>query len=86
MPEEKNGSLLLTDDDGKSLRRHVSQTKKVHKWRSPVIKSFTNEGVSSRENLVDQQGEVSLHKRSSRDRKPPSYFKDYVRSVQEDNV
>ncbi|XP_062556782.1 uncharacterized protein K02A2.6-like [Armigeres subalbatus] len=32
--EERNGSLVLNDGNGKVVKRHVSQTKKVSRWRN----------------------------------------------------
>ena len=42
--EESNGSLVLRSPEGLTLKRHVSQTKKVHKWR----KTEGNEVLSDR--------------------------------------
>ncbi|XP_055604150.1 uncharacterized protein K02A2.6-like [Uranotaenia lowii] len=32
--EEHNGNLILEDKDGTTVRRHVSQTRRVHEWKA----------------------------------------------------
>lgn len=74
--EEQNGSLTLTNDAGQVLKRHVSQTKKVHPWRDHNAKAADNpEG--------DQPDQATAEKRSTRDRKAPAYLKDYVKVVED---
>ncbi|XP_065087250.1 uncharacterized protein K02A2.6-like [Ochlerotatus camptorhynchus] len=69
--KEKNGSLLLADDEGHTVKRHVSQTKKVHTWRD-----------SSRTS-TEKQMDTESSKRPARERKTPSYLFDYVRLMQD---
>ncbi|XP_062703931.1 uncharacterized protein K02A2.6-like [Aedes albopictus] len=33
--EQNKGNLVLTGPDGQQLKRHVTQTKRVHEWRAP---------------------------------------------------
>lgn len=78
--EENNGSLVLCDSDGRRLRRHVSQTKKVEEWReqkppnTQEPKQKSNPGVLSDDDLAQ---------RPTRERRTPSYLSEYVRSVEE---
>ncbi|XP_058828562.1 uncharacterized protein K02A2.6-like [Topomyia yanbarensis] len=68
--EQSKGSLLLTNDDGKLLKRHVTQTKRVKDWRSPT---HENHKI---------QAELRVH--PTRPRKAPAYLDKYVRVVQEE--
>ncbi|XP_055589367.1 uncharacterized protein K02A2.6-like [Uranotaenia lowii] len=61
--KEENGSLLLADDEGRTVKRHVSQTKKVHPWR---------------ENISNKQVVAENSKRPQRSNKTPAYLSDYV--------
>lgn len=65
--EERKGNLVLTGGDGQQLKRHVSQTKRVHVWRTPA--------------RDDKETEVG-EQRPSREKKVPDYLKDYVRLVE----
>lgn len=52
--EQTNGNLTLEDDEGLRIKRHVSQTKRAHKWRgeSPehgVRSSTANDSPQSEE-------------------------------------
>ncbi|XP_062715403.1 uncharacterized protein K02A2.6-like [Aedes albopictus] len=67
--EEDNGNLVLCDDAGKTMRRHVTQTqtRKVKEWRT-------------REPAVDYKDQGETTRRSSnRDRKSPAYLNNYIR-------
>lgn len=66
--EEHNGSLLLNDDDGHQVRRHVTQAKKVHNWRN------SNDAEPSEETVTS---------RPSRSKKVPGYLSDYVQQLDE---
>lgn len=67
--QEDNGNLLLSDADGFQVRRHVTQTKKVHLWRdSKSIKPL----------------EVTTECRPSREKRAPVHLSDYVQQT-EDN-
>ncbi|XP_053691364.1 uncharacterized protein K02A2.6-like [Sabethes cyaneus] len=68
---EKNGSLLLADDEGHTVKRHVSQTKKVHSWRN-----------SSRMG-IEEQAVTEPFRRPGRTTKAPSYLSDYVRHMED---
>lgn len=67
--EENNGNLVLSNEDGQTLKRHVTQTKKVHKWRE------------SNENNPNDAGEKSTV-RPTRERRAPAYLESYVRRVE----
>lgn len=71
--EENNGSLLLVDEAGVTLRRHVTHTKKVYKWAD-------DQQESSGEAVDDDQQDMPIE-RPKRDRKAPSYLDDYVHVV-----
>lgn len=70
---EKNGSLVLGDDEGRTIKRHVSQTKKVFKWRDQVVTKHT----APRDHNDD-----SLTHRSTRNRRAPGHLQDYVRMAE----
>lgn len=66
--EQRKGNLVLTGNDGQKLKRHVSQTKRVHEWRIP-----------DRDTNKDQE---ETQQRPSREKKIPTYLEDYVRLVE----
>lgn len=74
--QENNGSLLLSDVNGQLLRRHVTQTKKVHEWRNP-------DSDSKSEKDMKQTKAAETSPRDSRKRKAPTYLSDYVRLTAE---
>lgn len=74
--EETNGSLLLVDEDGSTLKRHVTQTKKVHEWTKNRKRSL--EGGNT-----DYAMTSSSSERPKRETKKPSYLGDYVRMVEQ---
>ena len=80
--EERNGSLLLVDDAGHALKRHVSQTKQVFRWREQNQQSSV---TGDRENIVEDevidQNKASHTKRPVRDRNQPKYLDGYVRAL-----
>ncbi|XP_055523179.1 uncharacterized protein K02A2.6-like [Wyeomyia smithii] len=69
--EERNGNLLLTYDDGRTLKRHVSQTKKVSEW--PDQPRSTGRSHQEDENNKPLE-------RAVRDRRSPKYLQDFVRN------
>ncbi|XP_062540257.1 uncharacterized protein K02A2.6-like isoform X2 [Armigeres subalbatus] len=77
--EEKNGNMLLTDEDGGILKRHVSQTKKVSEWAdiSQKLSTYNNEPENHR---------TVAPVRPSRERKAPSYLQGYVRAIEKEEV
>lgn len=75
--EEENGSLLLVDEDGATMRRHVTLTKKVYKW------AMNQEPFDDKAEDVDVWPEdtSAASGRPKRGKKTPSYLKDYVQVV-----
>lgn len=63
--EERNGNLVLGDDEGRTMKRHVSQTKKVVEWRD---ESFGN--PETEEDIPTQ--------RATRNRKVPKHLQDFI--------
>ncbi|XP_062557038.1 uncharacterized protein K02A2.6-like [Armigeres subalbatus] len=88
--EERNGSLIVSDENGQVLKRHVSQTRKVHPWRTGcVAQNDTGMETPVTKIKVDKtaSSDSSVSKnptRDSRKRKTPNYLNDYVRSLHED--
>lgn len=70
--EGRNGSLVLGDDEGRIIKRHVSQTKRVFEWRDQSVSKDT----SQQENKTDDPNQ-----RATRNRRAPSYLQDFVRTV-----
>lgn len=77
--KEDNGSLLLSDENGQLLRRHVTQTKRVLEWRNPD----SNLDDNAKDNNQIQQSAMSS--RSSRQRRAPAHLSDYVRLTEADS-
>lgn len=73
--EQNNGSLVLTDDEGQLLKRHVSQTKKVYKWRETPEYNDTDSSMG--------QSSVQPTSRPVRERRAPAYLHNYVRVVED---
>ncbi|XP_055633448.1 uncharacterized protein LOC129773822 [Toxorhynchites rutilus septentrionalis] len=71
---EKNGSLLLADEEGHTVKRHLSQTKKVQIWRD-----------NSRTN-IKKPGNAETSERPARDTKAPSYLSDYIHSMENQSL
>lgn len=70
--QEDNGSLLLSDENGRLVRRHVTQTKRVHHWRSmePTAAESTDKSTEA------------IPVRPSRERRAPAHMSDYVRQTE----
>lgn len=66
--EEDNGNLVLYDNEGRTMRRHVTQTRKVKEWRErePTLQSTSDQRETTR-------------RYSNRDRRPPAYLENYIR-------
>lgn len=90
--QERNGSLVLNDEDGQVLKRHVSQTKKVSRWRdsnNPMkpVRSATSADIPP--SIPQRQttstptatAETADTTRTVRKRKALSHLQDYVRSL-----
>lgn len=88
--EERNGMLVLSDESGQILKRHVSQTKRVHHWRSSdsdLCKrsdSGTSDQNSSAHPPQGDNLQPSLGERPNRARRAPEYLRNYVRVVESD--
>lgn len=85
--EERNGTLVLSDEDGQLLKRHVTQTKKVYDWRDAVKAVPTNHTVSEQEAQSTPQAEnpqSGAIDRPTRVKRIPEYLKNYVSVVEED--
>lgn len=86
--EEKSGMLVLNDTNGQVLKRHVSQTKKVHDWRQPreISKPGEPEGVNnSPDSTQCPVGETTgtdstpvVTWRPVREKRAPAYLKNYI--------
>lgn len=78
--QEQNGNLTLNDGEGREVKRHVSQTRKVAEWR----KSDSNQAGDSAG--TDHAGPSNAAPRKTRERKAPAYLKDYALLVQASSV
>lgn len=69
--EENDGNLVVSNDQGQTGRRHVSQTKKVQVWREET------------EQLNDSELDAlpSSPRRSTREKRPPGHLDAFVRST-----
>lgn len=72
--QENDGSLLLSDENGRLVRRHVTQTKRVHQWGSTQ-----SEASESKTGNTGSSSEPMASVRPSRERKAPIHLSDYVR-------
>ncbi|XP_058456780.1 uncharacterized protein K02A2.6-like [Malaya genurostris] len=79
--QEQNGMLNLTDENGQSLKRHVSQTKKVHEWIPANIHKeyirFQNPIQSSIQQPKSNDSAQDF-RRSERSRRLPLHLNNYV--------
>lgn len=91
-----NGSLTLCNEEGQTIRRHVTQTRKVHEWRDenrtpgrdeshPRDRAESHprdEDVSrSRDKNAGEDREVL--RRPTREKRAPAHLKDFVQEVRE---
>lgn len=76
--QEDNGSLVLQNDQGQTLKRHVTQTKKVIKWRETEIKS----NADHNDDHVNEQPPAGPPSRPQRAKLQPTYLRDYVQSLE----
>lgn len=94
--KEDNGSLTLCNEEGQTIRRHVTQTRKVHEWRDenrtpgrdeshPRDRAESHprdENVSrSRDKNAEEDREVL--RRPTREKRAPAHLKDFVQEVRE---
>lgn len=89
--EERNGMLVLIDEDGQVLKRHVSLTRRVHDWRLPDKPYSVGTGrnnsdpVTSRHPLSraeDNDEGPQVSRRSAREKRPPAYLKNFVNATE----
>ncbi|XP_058449301.1 uncharacterized protein K02A2.6-like [Malaya genurostris] len=73
--EENNGNLVLCDKDGRILKRHVCQTKKVHTWRSTDTPT---------EDTICSKDEEPL-RRSTREKRVPAHLENFIQELEEIN-
>ncbi|XP_062701279.1 uncharacterized protein K02A2.6-like [Aedes albopictus] len=93
---EKNGSLVLNDETGLEVRRHVSQTKRVYDWREETGTKKPSADKPTRNvepgAVAEPAGATAVGPppttaaRDVRKRKAPSHLKDYVRSVLDNSL
>lgn len=81
--EQRNGSLVLNDNDGKVTKRHVSQTKRIGPWRDShgqkaIVSSTKHIPTDGDTNGINSAEPVQ---RPSRERKVPTFLNDYVRLI-----
>lgn len=87
--DENNGSLVLHSEDGQSLRRHVTQTKKVsHCQNKSKSDEVQNPGVAddNEPNMTTSSAPTAAEdhtNRRSRVKRAPAYLDQYVRSVEQ---
>lgn len=72
--QENNGSLLLSDENGRLVRRHVTQTKRVHQWRKTQ-----SEAPETAPQQTENTFKPTAPVRPSRERRTPIHLSDYVR-------
>lgn len=72
--QQKNGNLLLTDEKGQLVRRHVSQSKKVYKWR--------DSDTACTDDANPEERIVPTSSRPVRQTKSPAYLSHYVREIE----
>ncbi|XP_055522686.1 uncharacterized protein K02A2.6-like [Wyeomyia smithii] len=91
--EEKNGMLVLSDTNGQTLKRHVSQTKKVHDWRQDEEKTESADPDRSsgnpdttqppapktvKPNPTLTEAPQSRVRRPTREKRTPEYLRNYI--------
>ncbi|XP_055584782.1 uncharacterized protein LOC129737647 [Uranotaenia lowii] len=78
---EEKGKLILTDDQGNNLSRHVSQVKRVGHWRQPYRKDASTEELTRSSEELETN--VPGNSRATRERKAPGYLSEYVLVVEQ---
>ncbi|XP_062713807.1 uncharacterized protein K02A2.6-like [Aedes albopictus] len=77
--EERNGILILNDGNGKVAKRHVTQTKKVGRWRD--LQHQVSIPSDEKQSITEKASSESFH-RPSREKRAPTYLHDYVQVVE----
>lgn len=85
--EERNGMLVLSDECGQILKRHVSQTKKVYEWRDPK-EMISSEEIGNTDAATGQKADLQpdVIQRPTRERRKPAYLKNYAHVVGKETV
>lgn len=80
--EQCNGNLTLVDNLGVQIRRHVTQTKKVHEWRerSRILENSGRQPTPSSNELTTAEQAINPQ-RPMRQKQIPSHLKDYIHYV-----
>ncbi|XP_062556966.1 uncharacterized protein K02A2.6-like [Armigeres subalbatus] len=73
--KQDNGNLFLQNDRGQTVKRHVTQTRKVGNWREPF-----EERIDS-STLISKDISQKKLERPSRTKNPPGYLKNYVQLI-----
>ncbi|XP_055591506.1 uncharacterized protein K02A2.6-like [Uranotaenia lowii] len=82
--KENNGNLLLEDEHGATIRRHVSQARRVHEWK--MYNQHIPDALETAEQLDSIPSAAAQNipehpvepRRSSREKKIPDHLKSYV--------
>lgn len=78
--KENNGSLILQNDRGQTVKRHVTHTKKVGHWRESDDKS---EGAGPASQSAEDLLQEGTSERPRRAKNLPSYLRDYVQMLED---
>lgn len=83
--EERNGMLVLSDESGQTLKRHVSQTRQVYDWRNSEarVKDCSTDLETTPPPSLVEDPQHSTNDRPIRARRMPEYLKNYVSVVEE---
>lgn len=87
--DENNGSLLLHSADGQSIKRHVTQTKRV--FQEQIVPFPGDAADVSAPNELSEPSDAAnapepakhCSRRGDRPKKIPAYLDQYVRSIQQ---
>lgn len=75
---EDNGNLALQNERGQTLKRHVTQTRKVGHWRTPITDVDNDRPTEPNGNLPG----TNPSERPQRVRVTPARLRDYVQSLE----
>ncbi|XP_055543182.1 uncharacterized protein K02A2.6-like [Wyeomyia smithii] len=88
--EERNGMLVLSDENGQTLKRHVSQTRKVYRWRHSedddiLPECSVDQDFTPQPSLVENP-QPSVAECPTRAKRTPEYLKNYIRVVEDEPI